>query len=207
MIKVLLFDDNQIMLDSIGILIGEEKDITLLGAYSNALIDTKYFEHADVILMDIDMPGVNGVDAVRILRNKGLKLPILMLTVFEENEYIFNAICAGADGYILKKNAFSELIPSIRSVLTGGAPMSTSIARKVLQMVAVKDKKTSFNLTQQEQNVLQNLVDGKSYKMIAASLFISIDTVRFHIKNIYDKLHVHSATEAVKVALKNNLVE
>ena len=131
-----------------------------------------------------------------------------MLTVFDDNENIFNAICAGASGYILKRYASVEIPVAIRNVLSGGAPMTGTVARKVLQMIPVAkniDEEKS-DLSEREKEIFQLLVQGFSYKMIAADLGISLDTVRFHIKKIYDKLHVHSATEAVSKAIKDRLV-
>jgi DNA-binding NarL/FixJ family response regulator len=162
----------------------------------------------DVVLMDIDMPVVNGVEAVRRIRKINESLPIIMLTVFDDNENIFNAICAGASGYILKRYASDEIPAAIRNVLSGGAPMTGSVARKVLLMVptARNTEEEKTDLSTRETQILQLLVQGYSYKMIAASVGISLDTVRFHIKKIYDKLHVHSATEAVSKAIKDKLV-
>jgi DNA-binding NarL/FixJ family response regulator len=158
--------------------------------------------------MDIDMPVVNGVEAVKKIRKTNDKLPIIMLTVLEDNENIFNAICAGASGYIIKRYATEEIPAAIRNVLTGGAPMTGSVAKKVLQMVpqAKTTEQEKSDLSEKETVILQFLVNGYSYKMIAAEIKISIDTVRFHIKKIYDKLHVHSATEAVSKAIKDKLV-
>ncbi len=153
------------------------------------------------------MPKLNGVEAVKRIRKVNEQLPVIMLTVFEDNENIFNAVCAGASGYILKRSATAEIPDAIHNVLTGGAPMTGSVAKKVLQMMPGKEnKKEDFNLSAHETNVLQLLVKGNSYKMIGSELNIAIDTVRFHIKKIYDKLHVHSATEAVSKALKNKIV-
>jgi len=158
--------------------------------------------------MDIDMPAVNGVQAVKMIRKINDNLPVIMLTVFDDNENIFKAICAGASGYILKRYATEEIPSAIRNVLTGGAPMTGSVARKVLQMVpqAKDEQQEKADLSKKETDILQLLVNGYSYKMIATEIGISIDTVRFHIKKIYDKLHVHSATEAVSHALKNKLL-
>jgi DNA-binding NarL/FixJ family response regulator len=158
--------------------------------------------------MDIDMPSVNGVEAVKKIRKISKTLPVIMLTVFDDNENIFNAICAGASGYILKRYATEEIPAAIRNVLTGGAPMTGSVAKKVLQMVpqAKTDDEEKYDLSKRETEILQFLVNGYSYKMIAGNLKVSIDTVRFHIKKIYDKLHVHSATEAVSKAIKDKLV-
>lgn len=209
-VKILLYDDNEALRQSMEALITEEPDFELLAAMPNAetvATDIALFQ-PDVILMDIDMPNVNGVEAVRKIRTIHETLPVIMLTVFDDNENIFNAICAGASGYILKRYATEEIPAAIRNVLTGGAPMTGTVARKVLQMVppAKTTEQEASNLSNKEIQILQLLVNGFSYKMIAADMKISIDTVRFHIKKIYDKLHVHSATEAVSKALKDKLI-
>lgn len=209
-VKILLYDDNEALRQSMEALITEEPDFELLAAMPNAetvATDIALFK-PDVILMDIDMPNINGVEAVRKIRTTHETLPVIMLTVFDDNENIFNAICAGASGYILKRYATEEIPSAIRNVLTGGAPMTGTVARKVLQMVppAKTTEQEASNLSNKEIQILQLLVNGFSYKMIAAEMKISIDTVRFHIKKIYDKLHVHSATEAVSKALKDKLI-
>ena len=209
-IKILLYDDNEALRESVTAMIADEPDFLLQAAISNAeTVETDVTAlQPDVVLMDIDMPAVSGVEAVKRIRNILPKLPVIMLTVFDDNENIFNAICAGASGYILKRYASVEIPSAIRNVLSGGAPMTGSIARKVLQMIPVaknRDQEKS-DLSEREKEILQHLVQGFSYKMIAADLKISIDTVRFHIKRIYDKLHVHSATEAVSKAIKDRLV-
>ena len=209
-IKVLLYDDNEALRTSMEALITEDNGFELLAAMPNAeTVETDIRElKPDVVLMDIDMPVVNGVEAVKKISRINDKLPVIMLTVFDDNENIFNAICAGASGYILKRYATEEIPSAIRMVLTGGAPMTGSVARKVLTMVpqAKTSDQEKSNLTDKEIAILQFLVNGYSYKMIASELKISIDTVRFHIKKIYDKLHVHSATEAVSKAIKDKLI-
>lgn len=209
-VKILIYDDNETLRLSMEALIAEQADFQLVAAMPNAeTVATDLRElNPDVILMDIDMPVVNGVQAVKIIRKINQHIPIIMLTVFDDNENIFNAICAGASGYILKRYATEEIPNAIRDVLTGGAPMTGSVARKVLQMVpqAKNEEQEKSDLSSKETQILQLLVNGYSYKMIAAELKISIDTVRFHIKKIYDKLHVHSATEAVSKALKDKLI-
>lgn len=209
-IKVLLYDDNEALRSSMEALITEDNGFELLAAMPNAeTVETDIAAlKPDVVLMDIDMPVVNGVEAVKKISRINDKLPVIMLTVFDDNENIFNAICAGASGYILKRYATEEIPSAIRMVLTGGAPMTGSVARKVLMMVpqAKTSEQEKSNLTDKEIAILQFLVNGYSYKMIAAELKISIDTVRFHIKKIYDKLHVHSATEAVSKAIKDKLI-
>lgn len=209
-IKILLYDDNEALRTSMETLIAEDEGFELLAVMPNAeTVETDIKEmKPDVVLMDIDMPVVNGVEAVKKISKINDKLPVIMLTVFDDNENIFNAICAGASGYILKRYATEEIPSAIRMVLTGGAPMTGSVARKVLMMVpqAKTAEQEKSDLSEKEIAILQYLVNGYSYKMIAAELKISIDTVRFHIKKIYDKLHVHSATEAVSKAIKDRLV-
>ena len=209
-IKILIYDDNAALRMSMEALLNDEHDMEVIAAMPNAetvSADLTAFA-PDVILMDIDMPLVNGVQAVKNIRKINEQLPIIMLTVFDDNENIFNAVCAGASGYILKRYATEEIPGAIRNVITGGAPMTGSVARKVLQMVpqAKNEQHEKACLSSKETAILQFLVNGYSYKMIAAEAGLSIDTVRFHIKKIYDKLHVHSATEAVSHALKNKLL-
>ncbi|MEP6713341.1 MAG: response regulator transcription factor [Ferruginibacter sp.] len=208
--KVLIYDDNAALRLSMEALLNDEPDITVVAAMPNAETIAEDLEafSPDVVLMDIDMPGVNGVQAVKKIRKINEQLPVIMLTVFDDNENIFKAICAGASGYILKRYATEEIPAAIKNVLSGGAPMTGSVARKVLMMVpqAQTDEQEQSNLSVRETEILQFLVNGYSYKMIAAEIKISIDTVRFHIKKIYDKLHVHSATEAVSKAIKDKLV-
>ena len=208
--KVLIYDDNEMLRTSIELLVDAEPDMDLVAALPNAETVEKDIElwRPDVILMDIDMPEVNGVQAVERIRLINEDLPVIMLTVFDDNENIFNAIYSGASGYILKRHLSEEIADAIRMVQKGGAPMTGSVARKVLKMLpkAISEEQEQFNLTERETRILELLVNGFSYKMIAAEIFISIDTVRFHIKKIYEKLHVHSATEAVSKAIKNRLV-
>lgn len=209
-VRILLYDDNEALRMSVTAMIADEPDFELTAAISNAeTVETDIEQlQPHVVLMDIDMPKVNGVEAVRRIRRVLPALPVIMLTVFDDNENIFNAICAGASGYILKRYASVEIPSAIRNVLSGGAPMTGSVARKVLQMIPVARSREQENtgLSEKEKEILQLLVQGFSYKMIAAQIKISIDTVRFHIKKIYDKLHVHSATEAVSKAIKDGLV-
>lgn len=209
-IKILLYDDNEALRASMEALLTEEPDFEMLAAMPNAeTIEEDVRElKPDVVLMDIDMPKVNGVQAVLNIRKINEQLPVIMLTIFDDNENIFKAICAGASGYILKRYATEEIPSAIRDVLTGGAPMTGTVAKKVLQMVpqAKTNEGEKNDLSKRETEILQFLVNGFSYKMIATKLEISIDTVRFHIKKIYDKLHVHSATEAVSKALKDRLI-
>ena len=159
--------------------------------------------------MDIQIPGIDGIEAVRILREKYPNLKILMQTIFEDNEKIFNSILAGASGYILKNTSPSRFLEFIRETYEGGAPMSPSVATKVLKMMAEQSASTqreNFDLSDREKEILSCLVKGMSYKLIADACFISIDTVRGHIRSIYEKLRVHSKGEAIATAIKGNIV-
>ncbi len=209
-IKVLVYDDNEALRASIGALIEAEDDLEMVAAMSNAeTVETDLQQlRPDVVLMDIDMPVVDGVAAVSRIRKTDAKLPVVMLTIFDDTDNIFNAICAGASGYLLKQHVTTELAGAVRTVMAGGAPMTGSVARKVLAMVpkaAAKEQETS-RLSERETAILQLLVNGFSYKMMAAELGVTIDTIRFHIKKIYDKLHVHSAAGAVSRAIRDKLV-
>jgi DNA-binding NarL/FixJ family response regulator len=149
--------------------------------------------------MDIDLPGKSGIEGVREVKSAYPKVEVIMITVFEDDDRIFKALQAGATGYLLKKTSLHSMIQAIQEVHAGGAPMSPSIARKVLQMpFALKnDNVSEYNLSQREIEIMKLLSKGLSYKMVAEELFISIDTVRSYIKRIYEKLHVHSITEAI----------
>ena len=207
---ILLYDDSETLRQSIETLLNEEADIDFIAGLSNAeTVETDISElRPDVVIMDIDMPLINGVEAVKRIRKVKPDLPVVMLTVFDDNDNIFNAICAGASGYILKRYASAEIASAIRNVITGGAPMTGSVAKKVLQMIppAKTNAENNLHLTPKEISILDLMVKGYSYKMIADALNNSHDTIRFHVKHIYDKLHVHSAVQAVSKAIKDKLV-
>ena len=209
-VQILVYDDSDVMRESLRTLLFEEPGFEVIAMLPNAeTVETDISEiKPDVVLMDIDMPEVNGVEAVKRIRKLNPQLPIIMLTVFDDNENIFKAIYAGASGYILKRYVTVEIVAAIHNVLSGGAPMTGTVAKKVLLMLPVAASAEEENqvLTVKEKDILQLLVNGYSYKMIASEISISIDTVRFHIKKIYDKLHVHSSTGAVSKAIKEKLV-
>jgi DNA-binding NarL/FixJ family response regulator len=205
-IKVILFDDNELLRDSIAMLLEDAGDFELAGSYSNCLDVIKNIQQTkpDVVIMDIDMPGMNGIEGVKLIRKNFPSVQILMQTVFDDDEKVFAAIKAGAAGYILKNAEPKYLLEAVREVYTGGAPMTPSIARKVLQQFQ-QPQKDHFNLSAREKEVLSLLVDGLSYKMISDKLNITYDTVRAHMKKIYEKLHVSSMTEAVAKAINQKL--
>lgn len=210
-VQILVYDDSEVIRESLRTLLFEEPDFEVIAMLPNAeTVETDISElKPHVVLMDIDMPEVNGVEAVKRIRKLNPELPIIMLTVFDDNENIFKAIYAGASGYILKRYVTVEIVAAIHNVLSGGAPMTGTVAKKVLQMLpvaATAEAEENQVLTIKEKDILQLLVNGYSYKMIASEINISIDTVRFHIKKIYDKLHVHSSTGAVSKAIKEKLI-
>ena len=200
-IKVLIYDDNDYLRNSIKTLLQWNNDFEVVAAMPNATTVLNDIEilKPDVIIMDIDMPPSNGVLSVKEIRAANIDLPIIMLTVFEDNDNIVNAICAGASGYLLKKD-ITNLEASIKDVLNGGAPMTSLIAKKVIQLfpkISTQKNILPTDITKRETEILNELVKGNSYKMIAAQLNISIETVRTHLKSVYKKLHVNSAVEAV----------
>ena len=209
-IRVLVFEDNFSLRNSIFQLINGSEGFKCVGAFENCseLLKNVQEVNPDVILMDIQMPGINGIEAVKMIREKYPDLKILMQTIFEDNDKIFQSIYAGASGYILKTTSPSRLLDFIKETYDGGAPMSPSVASKVLKMITQHDQPNTvdFNLSDREKEVLSFLVKGMSYRMIAETCFISIDTVRAHIRNIYEKLHVHSKAEAVAMAIKKKIV-
>ena len=208
-IGILLYEDNNDLRESLCNMINFSKDLILLGNYPDvAKVEQQVKEaNPDVILMDIDMPGRNGIEAVRIIRRINHKAQIMMLTVFDDNKHIYDAICAGASGYLLKKNISDKLLPSIYDILQGEAPMSPGIARMIIQNLQQQPNsdENKYNLTPREKEILLSLSQGNSFKMIAAQLFISIDTIRTHSKNIYEKLQVHTQIEAVSKAINEKL--
>jgi len=208
-IKVIIFDDNDSLRDSVSMLLQDNADFTLAGSYSHCLevIENITTTKPDVVIMDIDMPGMNGIEGVKLIRKNFPAVQILMLTVFDDDEKVFAAIKAGANGYILKNIEPQRLLHAISEVYNGGAPMTPGIAKKILQQfqTILPEEEKDYHLSTREKEVLSLLVDGLSYKMIAAKLSITYDTVRAHMKKIYEKLHVASMTEAVAKAITQNI--
>ena len=210
-IRVAIYEDNHNLREGLFQLINGTDGFHCVGAYANCDRIVEQIEKAkpDVVLMDIELPGISGIEAVKILKQKFPEVKVLMETIFEDNNKIFDSICNGAEGYILKNTSPVLILSSIKEIYDGGAPMSPSVASKVLKMFksnsfsALKETNT---LTEREIEILKSLVEGMSYKMIAAGCFISIDTVSGHIKNIYKKLQVHSKSEAVVKALKGKII-
>ena len=208
-IKVIIFDDNNSLRDSVTMLLQDTADFTLVGSYAHCLdvIENIKDTKPDVVIMDIDMPGMNGIEGVKLIRRNFPTIQILMLTVFDDDEKVFAALKAGAAGYILKNTEPGNLLHAISEVYGGGAPMTPGIARRVLQQfqTILPEEGRDYHLSIREKEVLGLLVDGLSYKMIAGKLNITYDTVRAHMKKIYEKLHVASMTEAVAKAINQKL--
>jgi DNA-binding NarL/FixJ family response regulator len=206
-LSVLLYEDNDLLRESISTMIQLGERFRVTGSFNSALTAEKQVAeiHPDIVLMDIDMPGRTGIEALKGIRAAGANMPIIMLTVFDDTPHVFDAICAGASGYLLKKHISIKLVEAMDEVLNGGAPMSPSIAHMVIASMQ-KPVANPYQLTPREAEILSSLAKGNSYKLMAAAFSISVDTVRAHIKKIYEKLQVHSQTEAVSKALKERLV-
>lgn len=209
--KIAIFDDNKNVRESISLLLNTQTDFEIVGSFSNAIDCVADIASCkpDIILMDIEMPDISGIQAVEMIKKEFPSIQILMQTVFEDDERVFDSICAGAAGYILKNQLNSKLIDFIKELHEGGSPMSPSIARKVLnkmQLAAPSFKTDNYHLSAREKEVLACIVNGLSHKMIAEELCISYETVRSHVKKIYEKLHVVSISQAVSKAMKEKLV-
>ncbi len=209
-IEVVVIEDQDQTRDGLATLIDGTPGLRMCGAYASmeralAAIGTS---EPDVALCDIQLPGMSGIEGVRLLRERMPSLQILMLTVFADNEHVFEAICAGASGYLLKDTPPTRLVEAISELHAGGAPMSPEIARKVVTMFSrvAPPKRDDTKLTAREEEILKLLAEGHSYKTAARELSLSIDTIRFHIRHIYQKLHVHSKSEAVLLALRQGIV-
>ena len=211
MIRVAIFEDNRSLLEGLAAMIGGTAGFVCVGAFPNCnnLLKNISQHKPDVVLMDIELPGINGIEAVAMIKDEFPEIKILMQTIFDDDEKIFNSICAGAEGYILKHTSPAEIMEAIKEIHEGGSPMTPSIANRVLKMVKVRPEpgnKESFDLSTREKEILSCLVKGMSYKMIADTCFISIETVNVHIKNSYKKQHVHSKSEAVAKAIRGRIV-
>ena len=213
-LRIAIFDDNKNIRESISLLLATVPQFEVVGSFCHVLdcIDDVKDSKPDIVLMDIEMPGMTGIEAVTKIKKEFPHIQVLMQTVFEDDDRVFDSICAGASGYILKNFLNTKLVDSINELQYGGSPMSPSIARKVLnKMQSVSgiikpEEAPDYRLTAREKEVLSCLVNGLSYKMIASDLNISYETVRSHVKKIYEKLHVASLTEVVAKAINQRIV-
>jgi len=205
-IRVSIVEDDEGIRSSLAAMIRREDGLKLLGEYADGETAVKQIPQnlPNVVLMDINLPGMKGFDCVRQLKAEHPRVQFLMLTVYEDSESLFNSLRAGASGYLLKRTAPARLIDAIRDVHSGGAPMSPQLARRVVQHFAQPNPDTSDlnKLTPGEKEFLDQLAGGYAYKEIADRMNISIDTVRSYVRTVYEKLHVHSRTEAVVKYLK-----
>ena len=197
-------DDPEIRIN-LALMINTSQDFICQYTFQNAeeMLSNLDVANPELVLMDIQLPGISGIEAVKRIKTRKPEVEALMLTVYQDDKLVFDSLCAGACGYLMKSTPPNEIIKSMREALNGGAPMSTQIARMV---VGSFQKKKDSGLTIREQEVLGQLCQGKSYKNIGDSLFISQDTVRSHIKSIYKKLEVNSKSEAVVKAFRERLV-
>ena len=213
MIRVTIFEDYADMRDILASLIDDSPDFYLAGAYphANNVVDIIKKQKPNVVLMDLQMPGISGIEAIRLIKSHYPQVQVLVQTMFEDNDRVFAAICMGATGYILKSTPADKILEAITETFNGGSPMSPQIARKVLTMFAhqqttISTEEEYQKLSEREKEILGHLTKGLSYKMIANTCGISYGTVNSHLKNIYEKLQVHSATEAVQKAFLQKIV-
>ena len=209
-IKIIIVEDNSYLRTAWKTELEKIPDFLILGDYNSceAAFESSDLEKSDIILMDIGLPGITGIEGVRVIKDRYPKVNIIMITVYQEDQHIFNAICAGAVGYLLKSVSPEEMIEAIRQAVDGGSPMTPQIARKVIS--AFQQPQTAgsnqITLNEKEKKVLEYLAEGKSYKMIADVMFLSIHSVRYYLRSIYEKLHVGSRAEAVAKGLKHRLI-
>jgi DNA-binding NarL/FixJ family response regulator len=209
-IKVAIIEDQRNIRECLSFLVNGTDGFLCTGSYRSVeeALDRIGSMVPDVVLSDIGLPGMDGIKGVRILKERFPDLVILMITVYSDDDRIFDAICAGASGYLLKKTPPARLLESIREAVAGGAPMTPEIARRVITLFREysPSERAEYNLTPHETRLLKLFVQGHNYKTASVELGVSINTINFHVRNIYEKLQVHSRAEAVALALKNRLV-
>ena len=211
MINVAIVEDNNTIREGLAALINGTEGYKCIGAFGDveSFLPKIGSLPINVVLMDIGLPGMNGIEGAKSAVIKNPNLSILMLTVYEESEFVFDALCAGACGYLVKKTPPARLLEAIKDANDGGSPMSSRIARQVITAFkegkGVLSEQKDFDLSDREISVLNLLAEGYNYQEIAENLFISVDTVRHHIRNIYKKLHVHSQSEAVAKAIRKKI--
>ena len=209
-IKAAIVEDRREIREGLAMLIDGTEGFRCSGSYRSAeeALDKIELQLPDVVLMDIGLPGMSGIEALQILKERHPKMLLLMLTVYDDDERIFDAICAGASGYLLKKTPPAKLLESLREAVGGGAPMSPEVALRVIALFREirPPERADYELTPHETRLLKLFVEGHNYKTAAAELGVTVHTVSFHLRSIYDKLQVHSKSEAVAKALRNRLV-
>ncbi|MFN7116787.1 MAG: response regulator [Saprospiraceae bacterium] len=203
--RVCIVEDDHVIREAFATLIGATEDFDVVATFGNAEDAIQQVEtlRPDVVLMDIELPGINGIEGITRIKKIRPKTQIIVVTVYENDDLVFKALCEGAGGYLTKNMRPERLIEAIREVMEGGAPMSTNIARMV---VSSFQKNRNSPLTSRETEVLELLAQGKSYSGIAQQLYVDKETIRTHIKNIYWKLEVHSKAEAIEKAKKERFI-
>ncbi len=204
-IRVAVFDDNQLIREALKTILNGSTGFLCTGTFANVnqVEADVAFCRPDVVLMDIEMPGLSGIEATKIIKYVFPDVKVLIQTVFNDNDKIFNALCAGASGYILKTDSPTKQLQALEEVYNGGASMSSAIAKKVMQffvsqnVILVEPQQTDFNLSTREKEILSLMMEGHNHRNIADKAFISYETVRTHIKRIYKKLHVASRSDAI----------
>ena len=208
-IKIAIVEDVREIREGLGRLINSTPGFRCTGVYASMEEALEKIPNnlPDLVLSDIGLPGIDGISGIRILKERYPDLLILMLTVYDDNERIFDALCAGACGYLLKKTPWEKLVEALKEAVDGGSPMSPEVARRVIGLFReIKPpKEAAYELTPHEVRLLRMLVEGHSYKTAAAELHVSVNTIKFHLRHIYDKLQVHTKSEAVAKALRHGL--
>jgi DNA-binding NarL/FixJ family response regulator len=207
-IRVAIIEDHDDFRDGLYHIFEGTEGFRCVGAFASVEEAVRNLPNADVFLIDIGLPGKSGIEGVKLVKQKRPDAQVIMVTVFEDETNIFQAIAAGANGYLLKKTPPVKILNAVEEAVTGGMPMTPLVARKVIEMFKhyIPLPERALSLTEREREILKLLVDGLNYNMIGEKLFISLDTVRNHIRHIYEKLHVHSKSEAVAKALKHRYV-
>ncbi len=208
LICVAIVEDNRYVRSGWEMALKNVPDFELVGSYASCeeAFRSETIGDADVVLMDIGLPGMSGIDGVKHLKQKYHRQAIVMCTIHDDDERVFGALCAGADGYLLKKTPPDELVKALREAHSGGSPMTPSVARKVIASFQKPVSRGNLTLTEREQQVLDLMAQGKSYATIANELFLSVDGVYYHIRHIYEKLQVHTRGEAMAQGLKKRLI-
>ena len=210
-IRVAIVEDQRDIREGLTTLINGTDGYRCTGAYRSMEEGLEGIKRnmPDIALCDIGLPGMSGIEGIRILKERHPQLQLMMLTVYDDDERVFDALCAGACGYLLKKTPPARLIESLKDAVEGGAPMSPEIARRVITLFRDfrPPKRAEYDLTPHETRILKLLVEGHNYKTAAAELGVSVNTVSFHLKKIYEKLQVHSKSEAVAKALRDGLIK
>lgn len=213
--RISLYDDNRILRDIVHDLFASRADYMICSMYADCenIVERIQEDQPDIVIMDIDIPPTNGIDATIIIRKNFPELFVLIQTVFDDDDKIFKAILSGANGYIIKEKLNDNLFLSLDQLCSGGTPLSPGIAKKVFELFRLLSKevpgelpKNDYNLTNREREVLELLVSGLSYKMISEKMFVAYETAHSHIKSIYKKLHVASMTEAVSKAIRERII-